>query len=99
MQPLISSILISHSYFLRFDPKQWELGLPYPPLATLYAASVLRQQGHPVVVYDNMFSKDPTAIEVEIQKLKPSVFVLYDDGFNYLRSEERRVGKECRFML
>jgi radical SAM superfamily enzyme YgiQ (UPF0313 family) len=84
MQPLTSSILISHSYFLRFDPKQWELGLPYPPLATLYAASVLRQQGHPVVVYDNMFSKDPTAIEVEIQKLKPSVFVLYDDGFNYL---------------
>ena len=29
------SILVCHSYFLRFDPMQVERGKPYPPLATL----------------------------------------------------------------
>ena len=77
-------ILLSHSYFLRFDPKQRELGLPYPPLATLYAASVLRHQGYKVSFYDNMFSEWPSNIEAELINSLPDVFVLYDDGFNYL---------------
>jgi anaerobic magnesium-protoporphyrin IX monomethyl ester cyclase len=25
------SILVGHSYFLRFDRKQWERAKPYPP--------------------------------------------------------------------
>lgn len=32
-------IQVSHSYFLRYDPKQWERGKPYPPLATLQVAA------------------------------------------------------------
>ena len=77
-------ILLSHSYFLRFDPKQWELGLPYPPLATLYAASVLRNKGYNLTFHDNMFSEAPSDIAIELKNSPSSVFLLYDDGFNYL---------------
>jgi Fe-S oxidoreductase len=77
-------ILLSHSYFLRFDPKQWDLGRPYTPLATLYAASVLRQQGYEVSFHDNMFAEAANEIEFELKSLCPRIFVLYDDGFNYL---------------
>ncbi|HET9744669.1 MAG TPA: radical SAM protein [Chitinophagaceae bacterium] len=77
-------ILFSHSYFLRFDPKQWETGLPYPPLGTLYAAALMREQGHEVSLHDVMFAKEPGEIIPSIEKFKPDILVLYDDGFNYL---------------
>jgi len=34
-------ILLAHSYFLKYDPKQLQKMRPYAPLATLYAASAL----------------------------------------------------------
>ena len=43
--PLLS-ILVGHSYFLRFDEKQRERAKPYPPLATLQVAALLRAAGH-----------------------------------------------------
>ena len=39
------SILVCHSYFLRFDQKQRERSKPYPPLATLQVAGMLRNAG------------------------------------------------------
>ncbi|HEX4849370.1 MAG TPA: radical SAM protein [Puia sp.] len=77
-------ILFSHSYFLRFDPKQWETGLPYPPLGTLYAASFLRQHGFDVNVHDTMFAKQPDEVIPILDNIRPGIFVIYDDGFNYL---------------
>ncbi|HWD89954.1 MAG TPA: radical SAM protein [Mucilaginibacter sp.] len=78
------SILFSHSYFLRFDPKQWALGQPYPPLGTLYAAALMRKNGYKVSLFDTMFASTPDEIEAAIEKNKPEFFVIYDDGFNYL---------------
>ncbi|MBV9986087.1 MAG: B12-binding domain-containing radical SAM protein [Chitinophagaceae bacterium] len=77
-------ILFTHSYFLRFDPKQWEAGQPYPPLGTLYAASVMRQAGFDCRLFDSMFLSDPRAISKAIDDNGPSFVVIYDDGFNYL---------------
>ena len=77
-------ILFSHSYFLRFDPKQWETGQPYAPLGTLYAASLMRENGHDVALFDTMFVHDPSEVIAKISAFKPDLFVLYDDGFNYL---------------
>lgn len=77
-------ILVTHSYFLRFDPKQWKLGQPYAPLGTLLAIACLREKGYQVSFYDTMFSKDADEINAQIEKEKPDVFVIYDDGFNYL---------------
>ncbi|HEU0063693.1 MAG TPA: cobalamin-dependent protein, partial [Flavisolibacter sp.] len=77
-------ILLSHSYFLRFDPKQWNIGLPYAPLGTLYAAATLRQSGYEVAVFDTMFSREAFEVNKELEGIKPDLFVIYDDGFNYL---------------
>ena len=80
----MNKILFTHSYFLRFDPKQWETGLPYPPLGTLYAAACMREQGFGVACFDTMFSKQPDEIISHLENLQPDFFVIYDDGFNYL---------------
>lgn len=84
MQKNKNKILFTHSYFLRFDPKQWESGLPYPPLGTLYAASLMRDHSYEVALFDTMFAKDPEEIRPVIEREKPQYVVIYDDGFNYL---------------
>lgn len=80
----MSRILISHSYFLRFDSKQWNQQQPYAPLGTLIAAAVLRNLGHEVFFYDAMFASSTEEIKSKIKDLNPDYFILYDDGFNYL---------------
>jgi anaerobic magnesium-protoporphyrin IX monomethyl ester cyclase len=80
----MKNILLTHSYFLRFDPKQWATGRPYAPLGTLYAAAFLRQHGHEISFFDSMFSKSPEEIFPFTEKKQPDIFVIYDDGFNYL---------------
>lgn len=77
-------ILFTHSYFMRFDPKQWATGQPYPPIGTLYAASCMREQGHTVSFLDTMFAYGPEEVIPALQQHKPDFFVIYDDGFNYL---------------
>src|SRR5579862_4459234 len=78
------TILFSHSYFLRFDPKQWGMGQPYPPLGTFYAAALMRENGYHVSLFDTMFATGPNEAIPELEKHEPGFFVIYDDGFNYL---------------
>ena len=80
MQP----ILFTHSYFLRLDPKQWSIGKPYAPLGTLFAASLMREKGYAVSVFDSMFCHHPEEIFAALEKNISNIFVIYDDGFNYL---------------
>ncbi|MEP7236592.1 MAG: radical SAM protein [Ferruginibacter sp.] len=80
----MKKILFTHSYFLRFDPKQWATGQPYAPLGTLYAAALTRANGYEVSVFDTMFSKQPEEVIPQLEKQLPDYFVIYDDGFNYL---------------
>src|SRR5215469_14364989 len=80
----MNNILFTHSYFLRFDPKQWQLGQPYPPLGTLYAAALMREHHYNVALFDTMFATGPTEILPSIVEHEPDFFVIYDDGFNYL---------------
>ncbi|HUS03066.1 MAG TPA: hypothetical protein VMY77_15115 [Chitinophagaceae bacterium] len=80
----MKKILFSHSYFLRFDPKQWNLGQPYAPLGTMYAAALMRENGYDVSMFDVMFSHQPEEVITALDKQQPDFFVIYDDGFNYL---------------
>ena len=80
----MEKILFTHSYFLRFDPKQWKLGQPYPPLGTIYAAALMREKGFQVSLQDSMFSLKASDIRIRLQLEQPKYFVVYDDGFNYL---------------
>lgn len=80
----MSKILFSHSYFMRFDPKQWATAQPYAPLGTLYAAALMRQNGYEVSLLDTMFAYGPEEVIPPLEKNTPDFFVIYDDGFNYL---------------
>ena len=80
----MKKILFTHSYFYRFDPKQWETKQPYPPLGTIYAASVMREAGYEVSLFDTALIESPEKIIPVIENEKPAYLVIYDDGFNYL---------------
>jgi radical SAM superfamily enzyme YgiQ (UPF0313 family) len=80
----MKKILFSHSYFLRFDPKQWATGQPYAPIGTLYASALMREKGYSVSFFDTMFAHSPEEIIPSLEKNNPDFLVLYDDGFNYL---------------
>ncbi|HTY38969.1 MAG TPA: radical SAM protein [Bacteroidota bacterium] len=80
----MSRVLLTHSYSLRFDPKEHRAMTPYPPLGTLYAASWLRQSGIPVSVHDVMFDQDESMFEQSLCSQHPEIVVIYDDQFNYL---------------
>jgi anaerobic magnesium-protoporphyrin IX monomethyl ester cyclase len=78
------SILVCHSYFLHFDRKQQERGKPYPPLATLQVAALLRSAGHEVSLFDAMLAEDFTRFERQLDVLKPQLVLLYEDNYNFL---------------
>jgi anaerobic magnesium-protoporphyrin IX monomethyl ester cyclase len=78
------SILVCHSYFLRFDPKQAERAKPYPPLATLQCAALLRRAGHRVSLFDAMLASDLAEYERRLRSVQPQVVLLYEDNFNFL---------------
>ncbi len=77
-------ILFSHSYYYKLDPKQWKNKTPFPPLGTLYAASLLRENNYSVDLFDVNLLKNPLAIQSVLEEKKPNYLVIYDDGFNYL---------------
>ena len=66
------------------DSKQWETGMPYPPLGTIYAASFLRENNYKVDLFDVGLKDGPHQITSVIEQNNPKYLVLYDDGFNYL---------------
>ena len=92
-------VVFSHSYYYKFDPKQWQNKTPYPPLGTLYAASYLRENGYDVGVFDANLLDDPKTIEPYIDKQSPKTFVLYDDGFNYLTKMCLTTMREAAFEM
>jgi len=69
---------------MRFDPKQWAGGQPYPPIGTLYAAALMQERGYQVSFFDTMFAHGPEDLIPSLEKYHPGFLVIYDDGFNYL---------------
>lgn len=80
----MAEILLAHSYYLAFDQKQTQKMRPYPPLATLFAASQLRQAGHDVALFDAMLAADEEAFAAALDHHRPRVVALYEDNFNFL---------------
>ena len=75
------SILVCHSYFLNFDQKQQQRAKPYPPLATLQVASMLRAAGHEVSFFDAMLAEDYSRFERQLDMLRPHLVLFYEDNF------------------
>ena len=80
----MAELLLTHSYVLRHDPKEFKAMMPYPPLGTLYAATYLRLRGYETALFDSMLASDESEITRSIDEHKPSTVIIYDDDFNYL---------------
>jgi len=92
-------IVFSHSYYYKFDAKQWKNQTPFPPLGTIYAASYLRENGYTVGLFDANLLDDPKTIKPYLEKHQPKTFVLYDDGFNYLTKMCLTKMREAAFVM
>jgi len=79
----MSRILFAHGHLLRFDSKQFAIGKPYPPLATITAAAYLRSLGHDVALYDPTLDEDTGRFAAALERARPEVLVVYDDVFNW----------------
>jgi anaerobic magnesium-protoporphyrin IX monomethyl ester cyclase len=95
----MTKILFTHSYFYKFDPKQWNTKQPYPPLGTLYAAAFLRSNGFDVSLFDTNLAEAPSEIIPALEKEKPKYLIIYDDGFNYLTKMCLTKMREAAFEL
>jgi radical SAM superfamily enzyme YgiQ (UPF0313 family) len=79
----VARVLFAHGHLLRRDAKQYAIGKPYPPLATLFAAAHARKLGHDVALYDPMLDGDTSGFAKVLDRERPNVVVLYDDSFNW----------------
>ncbi len=77
-------ILLAHPYFLRDDAKQLERMKPYPPLATLLCAAVLREQGHEVTLFDAMLAEGMEEFHAAMAASSPGLVAIVEDSFNYV---------------
>ncbi len=80
----MTRILFGQSYYLRFDPKLWAAGQPYPPLGTMYAASYLRARGYDVGLFDAMLAETEDEWAAALDAHQPRYAILFEDNFNYL---------------
>jgi anaerobic magnesium-protoporphyrin IX monomethyl ester cyclase len=97
--PGMNSVLFTHSYFYKLDPKQWDFKQPYPPLGMLQAAAVVRDSGYDVSVFDVGLQDSAEVIEPILEKNHPRYLVIYDDGFNYLTKMCLTVMREAAFVM
>jgi anaerobic magnesium-protoporphyrin IX monomethyl ester cyclase len=80
----VANVLLTHSYHLPYDRKQVRKMQPYPPLGTLYAASVLRQAGISVAVFDSMLEEPESGFRKALRTHSPKIVAIYEDDFNFL---------------
>lgn len=80
----MADVLLTHSYHLPYDRKQVRKMQPYPPLGTLYAASVLRQHGISVAVFDSMLEEPESGFRHALRRNNPNIVAIYEDDFNFL---------------
>ncbi|HEU4559852.1 MAG TPA: radical SAM protein, partial [Longimicrobium sp.] len=78
------AVLLAHSYFLNHDPKQVVKMKPYPPLATLITASVLRERGHQVRLFDAMLADGVEEFTRLVADQRPAAVGIFEDNFNFL---------------
>ncbi len=95
----MAKVLFTHSYFYKFDTKQWRTKQYYPPLATIYAASYIRERGFEVSLFDTNLKSSSDEIIPIIDENKPDYLIIYDDGFNYLTKMCLTNMREAAFRL
>lgn len=79
-----SSVLLAHSYYLRYDPKQSRKMKPYAPLSTLIAAALLRRERRQFTFFDAMLSEGVDEFRELLRAARPRIVGILEDNFNFL---------------
>ncbi|HTS01456.1 MAG TPA: radical SAM protein [Thermoanaerobaculia bacterium] len=77
-------VLLAHAYYLVHDAKQWRKMKPYPPLATLLAAAVLRSRGFEVLFFDAMLARGEPEFGRALEASGARIVGILEDNFNFL---------------
>jgi anaerobic magnesium-protoporphyrin IX monomethyl ester cyclase len=84
----MADVLLTHSNNLYSDRKQVEKMQPSPPLQTILAASVLRQAGITVALFDPTLETPgrplSDAFEEAVNRYRPRLIAVCEDDFNFL---------------
>jgi anaerobic magnesium-protoporphyrin IX monomethyl ester cyclase len=80
----MADVLLTHSYHLARDAKQFRKMQPYPPLGTLYAATALRSAGISVAAYDTTFAEPVSGFRAALKEHRPKIVVIHEDDFNFV---------------
>src|SRR5579863_5246333 len=84
----MAEVLLTHSNNLYSDRKQVEKMQPWPPLQTILAASVLRQNGIETALFDPTLESPGSslmdAFEEALDRHRPRLVVVCEDDFNFL---------------
>jgi anaerobic magnesium-protoporphyrin IX monomethyl ester cyclase len=95
----MTDILFGQSYYPRFDPKLYAAMQPYPPLGTLYAASIMRNAGCTVALFDAMLAESTDEWAAALDQHKPRYALLFEDNFNYLSKMSLLRMREAAFTM
>ena len=95
----MTDILFGQSYYPRFDPKLYAAMQPYPPLGTLYAASIMRERGYGVALFDAMLAESTDDWTAALEQHQPRYAVLFEDNFNYLSKMSLLRMREAAFRM
>jgi anaerobic magnesium-protoporphyrin IX monomethyl ester cyclase len=92
-------ILLTHSNYLFSDRKQVEKMQPYPPLQTLIAAAVLREQRIPTGLFDPALVSPQEGFEAALDRFRPDLVVVCEDDFNFLSKMCLARNRELAFRM
>jgi anaerobic magnesium-protoporphyrin IX monomethyl ester cyclase len=80
----MADILLTHCNHLYHDRKQVRKMQPYPPLQTMMAAALLRQEGFDVALFDTTLNSPREGFRASLTAHRPRLVAICDDSFNFL---------------
>jgi len=99
----MAEVLLTHSNNLWSDRKQVEKMQPYPPLQTILAAAVLRENGIEVALFDPTLETPGVALidafEESLDRHRPRLVVVCEDDFNFLSKMCLTRNRELAFQM
>jgi anaerobic magnesium-protoporphyrin IX monomethyl ester cyclase len=95
-----ATVLLTHSNNLYSDRKQVEKMQPYPPLQTILAAAVLRENGIGTALFDPTLEHEVIgAFDESIEMHRPRLVVVCEDDFNFLSKMCLTRNRELAFQM
>ncbi len=92
-------VLLTHCNHLHYDRKQVRKMQPYPPLQTILAASLLRQEGLEVALFDATLNPPEEGFRAALERFNPRLVAICEDNFNFLTKMCLKRNRELAFSM